>query len=146
MERIMMPVWRLRVLWCLAVGLPALASAADEDPLAASDYREPEVCVKVSDIAMSRAVDADTIVLKMEGGTYRRVDLKNRCSLQYGTGVALANEPGRRDAMCTLSRIRPRGSGGTTCLIERIVEITPEEGKYLQSKEYRARRSSTAER
>src|SRR5581483_12493125 len=92
----------------------ARAEAADAKPA------QREVCVQMQDIQGndSPAIDDKTIVLRLNGNRFKRVDLENRCSDIVMKGFSY-DAP--IQALCTSSTLHVNESAGATCLIKDIV-------------------------
>lgn len=104
----------------LVVLLPPVVQAADG-----------QMCVRLSQIDQSPAVNSRTILLKMKDKTYKRVDLAGPCSGLMMNGFIHQTST---DDLCKTDTLRVNETVGAVCMIDKIVDITPEEAKALQTK------------
>lgn len=115
-------------------------AVAAEEVAAAKTEGKTQMCVQGSRIDQSPAVDSKTVVLKMKDGSYKRMDLVNSCTqLMFGRGFIYETST---DELCTSTTLHINDVAGGTCMIKQIVDISKEEGKYLLSKDYKAKKAT----
>lgn len=106
----------------LAVSLPAFADGHEE---------KSQQCIRLQDVRQTPVIDNKTILVEMRGKTYKRIDLRNRCSgLKIEGGFSHATSINR---LCIQDTLRVLRSGGI-CMIDQIVDITAEEADALRAK------------
>lgn len=86
-------------------------------------------CIRLQSIKQTPVIDNKTILVEMKGNTYKRIDLRNRCSgLKIEGGFSHATSINQ---LCIQDTLRVLNSGGI-CMIDKIVDITEEEAKALR--------------
>ncbi|MDE0800216.1 MAG: hypothetical protein OSB02_05695 [Rhodospirillaceae bacterium] len=106
----------------LAVGSPASAEPEDTDEVT-------QQCIRLQSIKQTPVIDNKTILVEMKGNTYKRIDLRNRCSgLKIEGGFSHATSINK---LCIQDTLRVLRSGGI-CMIDKIVNITEEEAIALR--------------
>lgn len=106
----------------LAAAAPASAETENTDEVT-------QQCIRLQDIKQTPVIDNKTILVEMRGKTYKRIDLRNRCSgLKIEGGFSHATSINK---LCIQDTLRVLNSGGF-CMIDKIVDITEEEAKALR--------------
>lgn len=101
---------------------PALADGHEE---------KTQQCIRLQSIDQTPVIDNQTILVEMKGGTYKRIDLLNRCSgLKIEGGFSHSTSI---NSLCIQDSLRVLRSGGI-CMIKQIVDISEEEAKELKAK------------
>lgn len=102
---------------------PALAESGDE-----------QQCIYLSYIDRTPVIDNKTILVEMKGnGGYKRIDLINRCSgLKLMGGFSYSTSINRLCKQDVLTVLR----AGSSCLIDKIVDITEEDAEQLIALRY----------
>ncbi len=109
------------IAFSLAVS-PASAETEDTDEVT-------QQCINLRSIKQTPVIDNKTILVEMKGKTYKRIDLRNRCSgLKIEGGFSHATSINK---LCIQDTLRVLNSGGI-CMIDKIVDITEEEAKALR--------------
>ncbi len=115
----------------IAAGIVALSTTAAH---AASPVEKggTQMCIDTAQMAESPVIDNKTILVRMRGGGYKRIDLLNNCSQLATNGFAYETSINR---LCVQDTLRPLDSGGV-CMIDKIVTIDNAEAKTLLSKKH----------
>ena len=101
---------------------PALAESGDE-----------QQCIYLSYIDRTPVIDNKTILVEMKGNMYKRIDLINRCSgLKLMGGFSYSTSINRLCKQDVLTVLR----AGSSCLIDKIVDINEEEAEQLIALRY----------
>jgi hypothetical protein len=108
-----------------AVLIPLVLGAATA---LAADGRQ---CLRLAQIDETPIIDDRTILVKMKGGEFHRVDLRGNCPSLRMSGFAHRTPS---DDLCTSTVLTVRDPGGTICTIERIVPITRADADALMAK------------
>lgn len=111
----------------IALGLTAGAASAETE----GTDEVTQQCIRLQYVDQTPVIDNKTILVEMKGGTYKRIDLRNRCSgLKIEGGFSHETSINQ---LCVQDTLRVLNSGGI-CMIEKIVDITEEEAKALKAK------------
>jgi hypothetical protein len=106
------------------VGLLLVALAASAPALAAQHQ-----CVLLSTIDQTPAIDDSTVLIKLHGrDRYMRMDLVGRCPGLKFNGFA---HESRLNELCTSDPLKVIEPVGAVCMIQKIVDISPEEAHAL---------------
>jgi hypothetical protein len=126
-------VWGV-ALFAIILGAASLACAAiwsgsSTSPAPANGY----TCVPLPQIDQTPAIDSRTVLLKLKGGRYLRMDLQNNCSgiTFHGFGFSTSTQD-----LCTTDALRVNEVAGATCMIKQIVPISREEADVLQKRRH----------
>jgi hypothetical protein len=112
----------------LIAACAALAAQAAGDKVG-----DTQTCVPLQFIDSSPVIDDKTILLKMKGGGYKRIDLLNKCSgLHMQRGFAHSTST---NDLCTSDPLRVLEPVGATCMIDKIVTIDKAEAKELLARQ-----------
>lgn len=117
----------------LALPFTVIAALAVSPALAETEDGEEttQQCIRLQYIDQTPVIDNKTILVEMKGNTYKRIDLRNRCSgLKLEGGFSHATSINQ---LCIQDTLRVLRSGGI-CMIDKIVDITEEEAKALKAK------------
>jgi hypothetical protein len=112
----------------LAAGLAVAGLGLAAAPaFAASD----EFCIMTQNIRETRAIDDQTILVRMTPGKeWRKISLVNRCSGLKTQGFAYSTSINK---LCKSDALRVIEPVGATCMIDRIETITEAEAKELEN-------------
>lgn len=103
---------------------PAFAETEDTNEVT-------QQCIRLQYVDQTPVIDNKTILVEMKGNTYKRIDLRNRCSgLKIEGGFSHATSINQ---LCVQDTLRVLRSGGI-CMIDKIVDITEEEAIALKKK------------
>ena len=108
-------------------GFAHAAAAAQGDKVG-----DTQQCISLQYVDETPVVDDKTIVVRMKGGGYKRIDLLNRCSglkLQGGFSHSTST-----NELCKTDPLRVLEPVGSTCLIDKIVTIDKAEYDTLRKK------------
>ena len=107
----------------LATAFVAFAAAAA--PAMAAQHQ----CIYLSDIDQTPAIDESTVLIKLRGRDhFMRMDLQGRCPGLEFNGFA---HESRTNQLCTSDPLRVIEPVGATCMIDKIVDISPDEAHAL---------------
>ncbi len=106
----------------LAVALAVLATGSAH----AADHQ----CVSLSVIDKTQAINDSTVLIKLRGrDRFMRMDMAGRCpGLQFHGFIHEAHQ----NELCTSDPLHVIEPVGAVCMIDKIVDISPDEGKALQ--------------
>jgi hypothetical protein len=99
---------------------------------AGENVGDTQQCIHTQYIDQTPVIDNRTILVKMKGKRYKRIDLLNNCSglkLQGGFGYSTSI-----NQLCTSDPLTVLEPIGATCLIDKIVTIDEAEAKALMAK------------
>ncbi|NKB44655.1 MAG: hypothetical protein GKS03_10305 [Alphaproteobacteria bacterium] len=103
--------------------LPATAETND-------GMEKTQQCIRLQYVDQTPVIDNKTILVEMKGNTYKRIDLRNRCSgLKLEGGFSHSTSINK---LCKQDTLRVLRSGGF-CMIDKIVDITEEEAVALKA-------------
>lgn len=113
----------------------ALALGSLSGPALADGHEEGEEktqqCIRLRDIDQTPIIDNKTILVEMRGNKYKRIDLINRCSgLKIEGGFSYSTSINQLCIQDTLRVLR----AGSVCMIDKIVDITPEQADALKDR------------
>jgi hypothetical protein len=117
----------------LALPFTLIAAAAATSALAETEGGEEKTqqCIRLQYVDQTPVIDNKTILVEMKGNTYKRIDLRNRCSgLKIEGGFSHSTSINKLCIQDTLRVLR----SGSFCMIDKIVDITEEEAKALRTK------------
>ena len=115
-------------------GISALmlaAGIATTSAYAADVVGETQRCVRLRQIESSPIIDDRTILVKMRGTGFKRIDLNGTCSGISWDGYARS---GPEDSICITDALHVNGPVGNVCTINKIVNIDAQEAAALQAK------------
>lgn len=113
-----------------AIALSTALVTATFPALADNHEEKTNQCIRLQAIDQTPVIDNKTILVEMKGGTYKRIDLLNRCSgLKIEGGFSHSTSINQ---LCIQDSLRVLRSGGI-CMIKQIVDITEEEAKELKA-------------
>jgi len=93
---------------------------------------DTQQCIRLQYIDSTPVIDNSTILVKMKGGGFKRIDLVNKCSgLKIQGGFSHSTSINQ---LCTSDPLRVIEPVGSTCLIDKIVTIDEAEAKVLLAK------------
>jgi hypothetical protein len=96
---------------------------------AANKPGETQMCVPLAQIDETVVIDDQTILIRMKGGGFKRMDMAYRCSgLKMNQGFVHKTST---QNLCTTDPLRVLEPAGASCMIDKIVTIDKEEGKTL---------------
>jgi hypothetical protein len=111
---------KVRTLSALLVVLAAAAAPA---------HAAQHHCVSLSVIDQTPAIDESTVLIKLRGhGHFMRMDLAGRCPGLTFNGFM---HEARQNELCTSDPLRVIEPVGAVCMIDKIVDITPDEAHAL---------------
>ena len=109
------------------VGVTHAATAAEGDKVG-----ETQQCIRLQYVDETPVIDDKTILVRMKGGGYKRIDLLNKCSgLKIQGGFSHSTST---NELCKTDPLRVLEPVGSTCLIDKIVTIDEAEAKALRAK------------
>ncbi len=93
---------------------------------------DTQQCIRLQSIDETPVIDDKTILVRMKGGDFKRIDLVNKCSgLKMQGGFSHSTST---NDLCTTDPLRVLEPIGATCLIEKIVTIDAAEAKALRAR------------
>jgi hypothetical protein len=107
----------------------ALGGAAHAQERQGSRVGDTQQCVPLQFIDETPVIDNRTILIKMKGGGFKRIDLLNTCSglkLQGGFSHSTSTND-----LCKSDPLRVIEPVGSTCMIDKIVTIDKAEADAL---------------
>ena len=110
----------------------AVAGFAQAAQAASAKIGDTQQCIRLQSIDETPVIDDKTILVRMKGGEFKRIDLLNKCSgLKMQGGFSHATST---NDLCTTDPLRVLEPVGATCLIEKIVNIDAAEAKALRAR------------
>jgi len=97
----------------------------------AGNIGETQECIRLRDIGETPTIDERTILVKMNSGQFKRIDLLNACPDLAFSGFAHTTHD---DQLCRSDPLTVRDHGGLTCKIDKITTIDRDEAMELESK------------
>jgi hypothetical protein len=114
-----------------ALTLGSLTGGAFADGHEGDKEEKTQQCIRLQDIDQTPVIDNKTILVEMRGNKYKRIDLLNRCSgLKIEGGFSYSTSINQLCIQDSLRVLR----AGTVCMIDQIVDITPEQAQALKDK------------
>ncbi len=112
-----------------ALALGGLSGAAVADGHEGGEEEKTQQCIRLQDIDQTPVIDNKTILVEMRGNKWKRIDLRNRCSgLKIEGGFSYSTSINQLCIQDSLRVLR----AGTFCMIDKIVDITPEQAQALK--------------
>jgi len=118
----------VKVMKALTVATAFVALAAVAAPARAAQHQ----CIYLSDIDQTPAIDESTVLIKLRGRDhFMRMDLAGRCPGLDFSGFAHESSTNQ---LCTSDPLKVIEPVGATCMIDKIVDISPDEAHALMKR------------
>tara|TARA_R110000868_G_scaffold181796_3_gene422732 strand:+ start:638 stop:1027 length:390 start_codon:yes stop_codon:yes gene_type:complete len=123
--------------WRRALSLAIIAGSFLATPVVAADgdnIGDTQMCINSNHIKDTPVIDSKTILVKMDlpQDGYKRIDLLRECAgLNNGSGFAYDTPLNK---LCKQDTLIALGSGGSRCLIDKIVTIDKAEARALMER------------
>ena len=92
------------------------------------EENKKQQCIKLQNIDSTPVIDNKTILVKMKGKTFKRIDILNRCpSLKIQGGFSYSTSINK---LCVQDPLRVLYTG-SVCMIEKIVDISEIQAEQL---------------